>query len=49
MIVFINLSIYIHQLGSYINIQLVSVKLGAFIQSGIYANEHYIKHALFNI
>ena len=47
--VFINLSIYIHQLGAYTNIQLVSVNLGAFIQSGIYANEHYIKHALFNI
>ena len=28
------------QLGSYINIQLVSVNLGAFIQSGIYANEY---------
>ena len=49
MMVFINLSIYMHQLGSYMNIQLESVKLGAFIQSVIYANEHYIKHALFNI
>ena len=49
MMVFINLSSYMHELGSYINIQLESVKLGAFIQSGIYANEHYIKHAVFNI